>query len=281
MFIMYDEDMYEIPFPKGVTPLDIYISSIEKERVTDKVEGANGNIDYGSVYSTRDVELNILLEAKDTQDYRLLKSEVYAFFQKHDSFFVSEEYEKGKRYLVSVDNKFIPDRVPNNQRYAEATIDCTKLGLPFAESIGTTQDIERNGIDANDGLWGFGMGLLSDEESLIYTHTGTSFSIYNAGNVTIHPFMQDLKITIDNIQGASDGFELLNKTNGTSFKINEQVNANQEIVLDGPNITSNDLVIDPRMTNRGFIQLSPGWNEFELNGADNARTAFDFRFYYF
>lgn len=278
MFLIYDEDMNQLFFPDGVKPLDIFISSISKNRTTEQIEGVDGKIDYGFVYSEREINLEMLMKAHDTRDYRLLRDSLNGVLDKVA--YVAEEYQPGKIYNVVIDEGHISERFNNNQRFAEVDVACSMPGLPFAKSIGTTQDIERDGIDANDALWGFGMGLTSDDDSLAYTHTGASFRIYNAGNVIIHPFMQDLKITIDNIRGASDGFELLNKTNGTAFKINEPVNANQEIVLDGPNITSNDIVIDPRTTNRGFIQLSAGWNEFEINGADNARTAFDFRFYY-
>jgi len=190
---------------------------------------------------------------------------------------VSESYMKGKRYLVSVDQSFIPDRIPNNRTYAEALITCTKIGLPFAESIGTTQDIQERGINANDAIWGFGMGLIADDDSLIYTHTGTSFKIYNAGDVSVHPFEQDLKITIDNIQGSTSYFELRNITTGDLFRVNE--GATGTIVLDGPNITRNSLNY-LRETNKQYITLVPGWNHFEINGADSARVAFDFRFYY-
>src|SRR5699024_4736607 len=54
---------------------------------------------------------------------------------------------------------------------------------------------ETYGINSDDELWGFGMGLIADDDSLIYTHTGTEFKIFNPG-VEVHPFEQDLVITI-------------------------------------------------------------------------------------
>lgn len=282
MFIVYDKEMNVIPFPDGVKPLDIFISSIDKERIEERLEGSNKTINYGSTYNKRDVELRLLLKAKDTQDYRLLRNAVYAMFQKGDELYVSEEYERGKRYLITVDERFIPERFDNNQRFANATINCNKTELPFAESIGTTQDIQRDGINFDSGLWGFGMGLLVDEESHKYTHEvekGDTFLIYNAGNVPIHPFEQELRIDISNVYRSTNFFELNNLTNGSTFKVTEQVSIADVITIDGANIWINNLEA-LRRTNRKYIQLDPGWNVFSIDGADSAEIVFDFPFYY-
>lgn len=400
MFVLYDKNMNKINFPEGVTPLDIFISSIDKERVTERLEGKHGSIDYGFTYNSRNVELNILLKSNDTKDYRLLRDTVYALFQTNDEMYVSETYQPGKRYLISINDQFVPERVPNNRIYAEATITCTKQGLPFAESIGTTSDIDppeliplmpelweigsywtadgypnnaegrvrlknkyditpstlykiedsstelftmyvylykengtysravklengenstRNfttqsdeakftiamwdenytfvtdiigrkinvslkkasagGINSDNELWGFGMGLIADDDSLIYTHTDTSFKIFNAGNVTIHPFEQQLKVTISNVIGSTSYLQLRNATNGSMFRITEGVASDKIIVMDGANITNNGLSY-LRNTNKQFIELSPGWNNFQLTGVTSAEVSFDFPFYY-
>ena len=49
------------------------------------------------------------------------------------------------------------------------------------------------------------------------------------------------------------------------------------VVLDGPEIKINGLQA-LRKTNRRFISLASGWNEFRLNRT--AKTMFDSRFYY-
>jgi hypothetical protein len=277
LFLVYDKNMNPIKFPDGVKPLDIFISSISKERFSDKNEGANGVVNKGFTYGTRDIQLYLLLKSYDTRDYRLLRNAVYAMFQEEDEIYISEEYEKGKRYLVTVDERYIPER--RTRRSAEAKINCSIAHLPFAESIGTTQDIQISGINSDDPLWGFGMGLIDDPNSLIYTHTTKQFSIYNAGNVPIHPFEQDLKITISQVVGSTEYLELKNLTNGTAFRVNEGVTNSKTIIIDGPEITSNGLQYT-RMTNKGFIELEPGWNEFQLSGATSAKVEFDFPFYY-
>ena|SRR5690625_3009788 len=123
------------------------------------------------------------------------------------------------------------------------------------------------------------MGLLYDDESHIYTHTGTSFLIYNAGDIPVHPFEQKLVITISDVQGSSSYLQLINETNNTVFRVNEGVSGNQEIMIDGANITSNGLQY-LRKTNKQFIELNEGWNDFRITGASRATVAFDFPFYY-
>src|SRR5699024_7551183 len=107
-----------------------------------KLEGSDVLINYGSSFNEREIKLEMLLKAYDTQDYRLLRDAVYAMFQTSDTLYVVEEYEPGKRYHIAVDESFIPERIQNNQRYANATINCSMVGIPFAESIGTTMDID-------------------------------------------------------------------------------------------------------------------------------------------
>ena len=58
MFILYDKDMNKLDFPDGVKPLDIFISSINKERETSRVEGSHLKRDNGFVYGERDIELD-------------------------------------------------------------------------------------------------------------------------------------------------------------------------------------------------------------------------------
>src|SRR5690625_638602 len=140
--------------------------------------------------------------------------------------------------------------------------------FPLPEPIGTTADIDSNGLRYSDELWSYGMGLLYDNESHRYTHSSRSFEIYNAGNVPIHPFQQELKISI---LGAGAGLELRNRTTGDIFRATDQING--VIVIDGANITDNGIQA-LRKTNRQFITLAPGWNAFTQKRS--SRIFFDF-----
>lgn len=105
------------------------------------------------------------------------------------------------------------------------------------------------------------------------------FKIYNAGNVPIHPFEQELKIKHQQCSGSTEFLELKNKTNGSVFRVNEKVTSGQTVVLDGPNITINSLQA-LRQTNRKYLELEPYWNNFTLTGCNSAKVQFDFRFHY-
>ncbi len=182
---------------------------------------------------------------------------------------------------------------PTEKTIIEIDNDVIEIGVHFSTSDVSGDDIkpedidgtikgklkkEISGIVSDDELWGFGMGLIADDDSLIYTHTNTSFKIFNPG-IEVHPFEQDLLIEISDVKGSTDYLQLKNQTTGDIFKVTEAVNDNQLIKLDGPNITSNNLQY-LRKTNRKYITLAPGWNEFRLTGADSAKVSFDFRFYY-
>ncbi len=272
-----------------VTVRDFIAGSVPVTGLYGSVEGRAGTVDYGADFGQRPITVPFYMEANDMADYPLLRDELFALVVSQEPFYIREirraEYQtgdnrliSGKRYKVRIAGGF---DIEQQFRYGFGELAFETVDLPYAESVGTTADIQREGISSDSELWGFGMGLQADDNTLEYTFTGTDFQVYNAGNVGVHPFMQDLKITISNVVGSSSLLEVTNTTNGTSFRIDEGVTSSQTIVLDGANVTSNNLVIDPRKTNRGLIQMSPGWNSFEITGATGATTEIDFRFYYY
>lgn len=283
---------------------DFTISSIPLEPAYARAEGSDRQIDYGSNYQPRTITVPFTMKAHDLHDYPLLRDFLFEKVNDKESFYIQEmrrakmlayafvdtnedprmqegtenKLVGGKQYLVRLQNVFELEQM---LEYGKGELVFETTELPFAESIGTTQDIQRNGISANDELWGFGMGLQSVDETLEYTHTirsGEEFLIYNAG-IPIHPFEQELTIKITDVNGSNKFFELRNETNGTTFRVNEGVKSDQTILIDGANITSNGLTYF-RKTNRQYIQLDAGPNHFSIDGASRATIEFDFRFYY-
>src|SRR5699024_644553 len=108
IFILHDANMDKIELQKGVIPLDVFSSWIGKERELESIEGKSGVIECAHVYKDRDIEWQLLLKAKDTQDYRLIRDEVYDILDR--IYYVSEEYQPGKIYRVAVDVSYIPER---------------------------------------------------------------------------------------------------------------------------------------------------------------------------
>src|SRR5699024_7084005 len=180
----------------------------------EEVEGGNGVIDYGTTYGPREITCYYRAQSSSITGFSLLRDEIFQLFRTEKSFYLIEKRERGKRWLVKVANPFA---IPQRNVYGDFEVEF--IGLRgVSESIGTTQDIQKNGINANDGLWGFGMGLEAVDESLIYTHNATvnkPFFIYNAGDVSIHPFEQKFKMTISNVRGSTERFQITNLTNGS------------------------------------------------------------------
>lgn len=265
---------------------DFNVSSIELLPTYGSIEGRSGTVDYGADYGSRTITVPFYLRAYDMHDYPLLRDELFALVTSKESFYIRElrrpsefttcdddyddAYVGGKRYLVRLSNVIDLDQ-QRTYGFGELVFETTEL--PFAESIGTSADIDKHGLLYSQELWSYGMGLSYDEETHKYTHNTSTFRIYNAGNVEeTDPFEMDLKIAIDGINGP---YELKNETTGDVFKYTGSNSG--KLLLDGPNVTLNGLQAF-RDTNRRYISLAPGWNTFTQS--QNKKVAFDFRYYY-
>jgi hypothetical protein len=271
----YDINMNEID-TRDLVVTNLEIPSIPFSNQWSNIEGV-APVLIGADIQQRPINATIELIAQDYLDYNLLRDYLYGLFGMNKPFYVVDKRQRGKRYKVVLESGFSPVR--HNAINGTVVIPFMTVS-PYAESIGTTQDIQLNGITTDSELWGYGMGLLAEDDSLVYTHNvtgGQQFAVYNAGNVPIHPFQQELNIKIHNVVGSTSYLELRNDTIGNTFRVNEGVSST--IMLDGPNITSNGLQF-LRKTNKQFIQLAPGWNYFTLTGATSATVEYDFRFYY-
>lgn len=257
---IHDDDIW-------VESFRILSPSVDYE--ADDIEGVNGSTPLGSSFNTRNIRVVMQKEGIDLEDFDLWRDEIFNVFRPGEPLKISRDIQPNKIIVCYVSNEYDIDY--STCQDGEFTIEFIMFE-PFIKSKLTTADIDTNGLRYGDG-WSYGMGLLYDDESHEYTHNDTSFNIYNAGNVPIHPFQQDLKITIE---GASKGYELRNETTGDVLKITDDVNG--VIVMDGANITDrNSQAL--RKTNRKYISLAKKWNSFTQN--QNAKVSFDFRFYYF
>src|SRR5699024_8705708 len=101
-------------------------------------------------------------------------------------------------------------------------------------------------------------------------------SVYNAGNVTIEPESMYLDIYISGHSGSK--VMIKNKTTGETLEINVSTN-NHAVRQSGMNITVGG-VNRFRDTNRRFISLLPGDNQFEILNGTFKEINFDFKFLY-
>lgn len=267
----------------NVKALDFLVSSPPIQSNYGDIEGRDGTIDYGATIGQRYISVPFRVSAFSSVDFPAVRDFLFSLVVRKDAFYVQEfrtvesddfasYYGGDRRYLVRLQNTF-----EINQTIATGSgeLSFETVESPYAETPWTTL----SGLPTDPQRWGFRGLPPVDVETLSYVHTGTSFRIYNAGNVAIHPFDHDLVITIKDVVGSTSSLELENVTSGTLFKVNEAVTSDKTIILNGPSVTSNGLQY-LRSTNRQFIELVPGWNDFVVRGATSATVSFDFRFYY-
>ena len=391
--------MKEIPFPDGVIPLEIFVGSVAKNRVTEAVEGRVGVVDYGFNYTDRPVSLFLRIKAADAADFRLLRNEVFATFDVGSAFYVAESDVPSRVLKVVVDESYIPDRL--TEEYADFDINCRTLDSVFWESKYTTLELHDSGYSATaekyglvdniddekvkyrfeperttsqtiDLGWSIGSYNLttgasntdsrymktttpfstkpgisyvirdlgtqevnvwiwifeynSEMEFIGSTAFGTvsptiprsfvaqgnyiyisvqpnagqspnlnyignqiipvleharennTFSVYNAGNVTVEPESMMLNITVNAVQ-STNNFTIRNKTTGEEIVMNRE-SAGNDFRIRGMVISLGSITNIFRDTNRKFISLVPGDNQFEITGATFDEAQIDFKYYY-
>lgn len=105
----------------------------------------------------------------------------------------------------------------------------------------------------------------------------TNFSLWNAGNVTVEPEFMELYIQINSVT-SSGNLSIKNITTGDEFKFEKNL-SKRHIVIDRMNIR-NGTTNAFRDTNRRFIKIAPGKNEFQITGEAWNNILFIFKFYY-
>ncbi|TXR62086.1 phage tail family protein [Bacillus sp. AY18-3] len=235
----------------------------------ETVENRHGTIDRGTVYGQRTINCSFYFKAVDMWDYALLRDEVFRIFDSREAFYIIDQRNPGKRWLVKYSS---PYNIEQNWKYGFFEIDFITVKLPFAESIGTTMDP----FDFDSDLWQLGQGLVA--EDTMYVHNTTSFRIYNAGDVLIDPKSMPLKIKY---KGKSNNLNIKNVTTGDLWSYTGSTTTERDVItLDGVKAYRNVLGSIFKNTNWGLITLKPGWNDFVITGATgDFKVEFDFRFY--
>lgn len=242
----------------GVVARDFVVSSVPLIPQYGQSDGRHGTTDHGATYGTRTIGVPFYFKADDLHDFAHARDRLFGAIGGTSSFYVSEirrdTFQTGEQLLVG--------------------------GNRYKVRLSNVVSLEQTGL--------IGMGELTFEttelpfaETYVSNHkyTTLTFRLVNEGNVEIHPYQQDLRITIKNVVGSTSFLQLRNVTNGTIFRVNEAVVAGKTIVIDGAEVTSNGLQY-LRMTNRGVIELDAGWNDFEITGATSAEVDVAFPYYY-
>lgn len=244
--------------------------SLSPQFVEESREGADGTIILGTTVVSRKLYAKFLIEALDHLDYQLLRDEIYKIFDPRKDRYIVDTRQPGKRWRARASNAIRPEYL----NYITGQFDLEfSVAFPYAESIGTTLDP----FTFDSELWQMGQGLPSDAD-LVYKHSTTSFSIYNAGDIEIDPRLLPLIISY---KGESTNLKIKNITTNVEWTYTGTSNVGDSINLDGIRSTKNGLSIT-RATNKKVLSLATGWNDFIITGtSESFEIIFDFRFYYF
>lgn len=273
-FTLYDPNMNKLNYPVGVRPLDLLVSSIEKERKEQSIDGVPGVVDYGFNYKGREVKMNFMTEHyHDTFDHRLQRDDIYNLFDSYPFLYVSDDTVPSRVLKITVDGSFTPERY--GYWYSTFEVDARITGLPFWRTAYTTQDIEKDGYSAIAEKYGVADDLHIDYQK--YRFNTNNFAVWNGGNVTVDPRNMALNINIENII-SSGNFTIENTTTNEKFVYKTPLN-NNNLTIERTKITMgfyNKL----RDTNRKFINLVPGLNNIKIyNGSFDSLSMY-FPFYY-
>lgn len=273
-FTLYDENMNEIDYPVGVTPLDILVSSIERERYEETVNGIPGTIDYGFDFKDREITLKFQMEHyHDTFDFRLQRDEIYNIFSSNNHLYVSDNLVPTRIIKLQVDGQFIPERYG----YWYSTLEVTgkSVGLPFWQTKYTTQKIEASGYTAIEEKYGLADGINVDYPN--YTFTTKTINVWNGGNVTIDPRNMPLSIKVNSLTSEGN-FTIFNETTNETFIFKKKI---PPTVL---NIQGTKVLLGKynylRDSNRKFISLKSGLNKLKFMNGEFDNIRIDFPFYY-
>ncbi|MCH4323827.1 phage tail domain-containing protein [Staphylococcus haemolyticus] len=273
-FTLYDPNFNKLDYPVGVTPLDILIPSIEKERILENINGIPGTVDYGFNYKEREITLKFQMEHfNGTYDFRLMRNQLYALLDSQSYFYIVDNLSPSLALKITIDSSYLPERY--GYWYSTVEISGKTTGLPFWRTIYTTQDIEKNGYSALVEKFGMADGVHLDY--LTYTPKTNTFSIWNGGNVTIDPRHFDLSIRL--LYATSKGdVTIENLTTGEKFIFKRQFENTHLNIFGSQVLLGNTNWL--RESNRKFISLVPGENKIKISNVEHQGVSFDFPFYF-
>jgi len=238
----------------GIRTRDFIVHSPSYIHTFEEVEGMDGVIDLGTKTGPRQITCLFRFIADDWIDFGQNRDEIFNLFESKEPFYLIEKRNLFKRWLVKVADSY---EIPQRNVFGNFEINFVAI-KGYAESIGTStmastfehlQELPVTYTDYQD----------------IYA---TKFKIYNPGQpIDPRNINHYLKITY---KGNSENLRIRNLTTGDEWAYNGVSNPEDVIVLEGIRSTKNGLSIF-RQTNKRLITLAHGWNEFEIEGAPDAR----------
>lgn len=266
---LYDRNFNEIELP-GVKWLEFTPLPQTARRKTE--ESGNGEIVISQSKGPRRINARFKSDSSGFIYYKLMRDEHFDLLDPTKFMWAVDFSVSGKMWGIYVDGHSI-DRI--NGSVAEVTLELYSPGS-YAISRGTTMD----DFTYDSELWGYGMGLKYDAATQDYIHNTSSFMIYNAGNQEVDPRESELVITLTSSTATAAGFIIRNNTTNETWKYNGNLNAGDQIIIDGVQMEKNAMNIVGD-TDLDVISLAPGENQIQITGITGAfEISFEFRFLY-
>ena len=277
MFKVYDSNFKEVKIPVdrlgfGSRALEINVGPVIYENVYSQSRRADTLVKRYA--KDRQVSIVLMVSGMDETDFRMKRDELYSFFRNLGVFFVAEEQQPFKLIKVIVNDDYDIDR--QTPEIAMPEIPLKIIDTPFKQSLHTTLDIDSEGVRWNN-KWGYGMGLSSDSEQWKYKFTNTNPRFYNAGTEDIKLIQQKGSLIRLIPKESVPWLEISDGT--TTFRLNRQTTIDSPLTLKGHQIRVNNAsVLD--QTNREFLTIKKGWNNWQIRGISKFEIEIDFRFLY-
>lgn len=208
--------------------------------------------------------------AKDNYDYELQRLKVLNIFNSTEPFYVINNRIPWLRWKVVAEAYAYP-RLNNYWQAQNVSFNLVAID-GFAESVAVSTDLKQL-----DRFWGIGMGL--GIEDLDFVFEKDEFTVKNPSSIPLLSNERPVKITIS---GRKTGNVVINnKTTGQTFEYYGRLNTGDELIILGvtPYLNGQSLLGNDN-SNRGFIDLAMGYNQFSISGVDNLKISFETRFYY-
>ncbi|AFJ62838.1 putative phagelike protein [Bacillus velezensis YAU B9601-Y2] len=219
-------------------------------------------------YSSRKVTVEIYLNSQIHSNFYMLRHQLYALLVKPFAYYISTDLWPNRRFLVTCDGNFsIPKE--KEKTHAVFSVEFTNI-TGMAESKHSTKTAQTQSGEN----WNIGMNLQSDDNLAYYFKNQKRFSVFNSGDVQINPLDHAYNVLL-NAKGKN--VTLINHTNGEKLTIEQELKKSQQVSFLKQYALLNN---KPIKTSGRLPNLEIGWNEFEIQNADDFVIEFDTRFYY-
>ena len=276
--------------------LSFMSSGIKKRSGSGTSEGRPGRINYYSEDEYRTITMTVEATAEDMQDIAHLRDAVNELFD--GEMFIREkrikdikieyerpgertgelqleapEYVNGKQIKVAKVNSIETDDTTLRSTF---TVEFETVELPYFETIYTTLELHDSGYAHSAEKYGLVDNI--DDEKVKYRFTSNNFTVYNAGNVTVEPESMMLNINVNVVQ-SDNNFTIRNITTGEEVILKRE-SKGSHFRIRGMVISLGSITNIFRDTNRRFISLVPGDNQFEILNGTFEEIRFEFKFLY-